>query len=193
MLAPNYSTAQPEAGVDEAGRGPLAGPVVAAAVVLPPGFTHPLLRDSKQLNPEQRAAARALILETAQAWGIGMQGVAGIAQHNILHASIAAMHEAIAQVCQHVTPKRLLIDGNRFKPYPGIEHVTVVKGDGIYAPIAAASILAKTYRDDLMRHLHTEHPQYGWATNKGYPTAAHRAAIRLHGPTPYHRTGFKLF
>lgn len=192
VLMPRYHPTGIEAGVDEAGRGPLAGPVVAAAVVLPAGCSSSLLRDSKTLKREKREAARAFILEHAEAWAIGISGIAAIAQHNILGATYRAMHEAIDQICENHRPDRLLIDGNRYQPAHLIPHMCIVKGDGKYQAIAAAGILAKTYRDDIMQMLHAEYPHYSWDTNKGYPTAAHRAAIAKHGPTPYHRKGFRL-
>jgi len=177
------------AGVDEAGRGCLAGPVVAAAVILPEQADIPGLNDSKQLTHEQRMILRPLILEKAHAWCIGMISSQRIDQINILNASFEAMHEAIQGLC--VTPQTLLIDGNRFHPYPEIHHKCVIKGDSKYLSIAAASILAKTYRDEVMCMLHEQYCDYGWETNKGYPTKAHKLAIAQHGPSPYHRRSFR--
>ena len=179
-----------EAGCDEAGRGCLAGAVYAAAVVLPPDFRNDLLNDSKQLSEKQRYALRPLIEQEAVAWAVGIVTPEEIDRINILNASFLAMHRAIEQLT--VTPQHLLIDGNRFKPYPHIPHTCVVKGDGKYEAIAAASILAKTYRDDYMNELHEKYPMYGWKSNKGYPTKAHRAAIAQYGPSPYHRLSFQL-
>lgn len=181
---------RPEAGCDEAGRGCLAGPVVAAAVILPPGFSHPLINDSKQLNEKQREALRPVIEREALAWAIGMAEASEIDGINILNASILAMHRALDAL--DVRPEAIVVDGNRFKPYGGIPWHTVVKGDGKLANIAAASIIAKTERDRLMRRLHEHYPVYGWDVNKGYPTPAHREAIRLHGPSPLHRMSFTL-
>ncbi|MDX2063967.1 MAG: ribonuclease HII [Bacteroidia bacterium] len=178
-----------EAGVDEAGRGPLAGPVVAAAVVLPPGLTHPLLRDSKQLTEAQRHEARAYILEHALAWNIGMGSVAVIDRVNILQATLLAMQEALSGI--PVPYQAVAVDGNRGFAW-AVPVVPVVGGDGRYAHIAAASILAKTYRDELMVALAHDYPAYGWAQNKGYPTAQHRAALAQHGPTPWHRRSYRL-
>ncbi len=179
-----------EAGCDEAGRGCLAGAVYAAAVVLPPDFRNDLLNDSKQLSEKQRYALRPLIEQEAVAWAVGIVTPEEIDRINILNASFLAMHRAIEQLA--VTPQHLLIDGNRFKPYPHIPHTCVVKGDGKFEAIAAASILAKTYRDDYMNELHEKYPMYGWKSNKGYPTKAHRAAIAQYGPSPYHRLSFQL-
>ena len=180
-----------EAGCDEAGRGCLAGAVYAAAVVLPPDYRNELLNDSKQLTEHQRYALRPVIEHDALAWAIGTVSPQEIDRINILNASILAMHRAIDGLA--VRPQHLLVDGNRFKPYPNITHTTVVKGDATYLSIAAASILAKTYRDDYMERLHQEYPQYGWDHNKGYPTRRHRQAIAEHGPTPYHRMSFNLW
>jgi ribonuclease HII len=179
-----------EAGCDEAGRGCLAGPVVAAAVILPPRVRIPGLDDSKKLSAAQREDLRPLILEKALAWAVAEVGPAEIDAINILRASFLAMHRAIDALQQR--PEHLLIDGNRFIPYPGIPHTCLVQGDGLYRSIAAASILAKTYRDALMDALHGAHPAYGWAENKGYPTPAHRSAIAAHGPTVWHRRSFTL-
>lgn len=179
-----------EAGCDEAGRGCLAGPVFAAAVILPKDFENELLTDSKQLSEKQRYALRPIIEEKALAWAIGIVDNNEIDKINILNASFLAMHRAVDQL--RTVPQHLLIDGNRFKPYKNIKHTCVVKGDGKYLPIAAASILAKTYRDDFMSQIDKEHPQYGWERNKGYPTKAHRSAIERHGATAYHRMTFTL-
>ena len=190
MLAPYLEAGKIEAGCDEAGRGCLAGPVFAAAVILPAGFAHPLLNDSKQLSAAQRRQARAIIEQTAAAWAVAQVDPAEIDRINILNASFLAMHRAIAQL--GTAPESLLIDGNRFKPYAGIPHHCIVKGDAKFLSIAAASILAKTWRDDYMMQLHAEHPHYQWDQNKGYPTAAHRAAIRAHGANVHHRQSFQL-
>lgn len=190
MLQPYMNSGVVEAGCDEAGRGCLAGAVYAAAVVLPPDFRNELLNDSKKLTEKQRYALRPLIEEAALAWAVGIVTPQEIDRINILNASFLAMHRAIEQL--RVTPQHLLIDGNRFKPYPGIAHTCVVKGDGKYEAIAAASILAKTYRDDYMNELHEKYPMYDWKSNKGYPTKAHRAAIAQYGPSPYHRLSFQL-
>lgn len=179
-----------EAGCDEAGRGCLAGPVTAAAVILPPHFSNDLINDSKQLTEHQRDALRPIIEREAVAWAVAMIDPAEIDRINILNASILAMHHAIDQL--KVRPEALLIDGNRFKPYPGIPHTTIVKGDSKMMCIAAASILAKTHRDEYMRRIASEYPQYGWDKNKGYPTRDHRAAIAEFGTSPYHRMSFRL-
>lgn len=179
-----------EAGCDEAGRGCLAGPVFAAAVILPADFYHPLLNDSKQITEAQRDLLREVIERDAVAWAVAALDAAEIDRINILKASIAAMHRAVEKLAR--TPEFLLIDGNRFTPCGQIPHLTVVKGDGKYASIAAASVLAKTHRDEFMARIHAEFPAYKWAVNKGYPTAAHREAIRRHGITPYHRKSFQL-
>lgn len=179
-----------EAGCDEAGRGCLAGDVYAAAVILPPDFTNELLNDSKQLNESQRYQLREVIEQEAVAWAVGIVTAEEIDKINILRASILAMHRAVDAL--KVRPEHLLIDGNKFNPYPGITHNTIVKGDATYMSIAAASILAKTYRDDYMLRIAKEYPMYDWQSNKGYPTAKHRAAIREYGTTPYHRMTFNL-
>lgn len=179
-----------ECGCDEAGRGCLAGPVVAAAVILPERFTHPLLNDSKQLTEAQRELLRPIIEAEALSWGIGLCSPAEIDQLNILQASITAMHRAIDQLV--LSPELLLIDGNRFRPYPGIPHECIVKGDATYRSIAAASILAKTERDRLMLELEEQYPGYGFAEHKGYPTPQHRAALAELGPSPVHRLSFRL-
>lgn len=179
-----------EAGCDEAGRGCLAGDVYAAAVILPPRFTNELLNDSKQLTEAQRYQLREVIEREAVAWAVGIVTAAEIDKMNILRASILAMHRAVDGL--KVRPQHLLIDGNKFTPYKGITHNTVVKGDATYMSIAAASILAKTYRDDYMLRIAQEYPMYDWQNNKGYPTAKHRAAIREYGTTPHHRMTFNL-
>lgn len=179
-----------EAGCDEAGRGCLAGPVVAAAVILPPRVRLPGLDDSKKLGPELREELRPLIEAKAIAWAVAMVEPAEIDAVNILRASFIAMHRAIAQLGR--VPQQLLIDGNRFVPYAGVPHVCLVKGDGRFRSIAAASILAKTHRDAHMRVLHAEHPAYNWAVNKGYPTEDHRAALQREGPCAHHRRSFRL-
>ncbi|MDO4320571.1 MAG: ribonuclease HII [Bacteroidales bacterium] len=180
-----------EAGCDEAGRGCLAGPVVAAAVILPDGFTHPWLIDSKKLSEQRREQMREVVLANAVACAVGICSPAEIDEINILNASILAMHRALDGLT--VRPGAIAVDGNRFKAYGNIPHTTVVKGDARYAHIAAASILAKTTRDRIMTELDSEFPVYGWAVNKGYPTAAHRAAIAEAGPCGHHRRSFRLF
>ncbi len=190
MLLPYMKEGVLEAGCDEAGRGCLAGAVFAAAVILPPDFRNEILNDSKQLSEKQRYALRPIIEKEALGWAVGIVSPEEIDRINILNASFLAMHRAIEQL--PVKPQHLLIDGNRFKPYPDIPHTCVIKGDGKYEAIAAASILAKTYRDDYMNRLHEEYPLYDWISNKGYPTKAHRAAIAQYGPTPYHRRSFQL-
>lgn len=190
MLLPYLNKDLIEAGCDEAGRGCLAGAVYAAAVILPKDFHNELLNDSKQLTERQRYALREVIEREAVAWAVGVVGPKEIDKINILNASILAMHRAVDGL--KVRPKALIIDGNRFKPYQNLPHTTVVKGDGKYLSIAAASILAKTYRDDYMNKLHEEYPHYDWKGNKGYPTKKHRESIRLHGTTPYHRMSFNL-
>lgn len=190
MLLPYLYPDTIEAGCDEAGRGCLAGAVYAAAVILPPDFRNELLNDSKQLTEKQRYALRDVIEREASAWAIGVVSPEEIDKINILNASFLAMHRAIDGLS--IRPEHLLIDGNRFNPYPGLPHTTVVKGDGKYMAIAAASILAKTYRDDYMNRLHEEFPVYDWRHNKGYPTPKHRSAIVEYGTTPYHRKSFNL-
>ena len=190
MLLPYLNKDVIEAGCDEAGRGCLAGAVYAAAVILSPDFQNELLNDSKQLTERQRYQLRDIIEREAVAWAVGVVTPEEIDRINILNASFLAMHRAVDQL--KVRPEHLLIDGNRFKKYQDLPHTTVVKGDGKYLSIAAASILAKTYRDDYMNALHQEHPFYDWNKNKGYPTKKHRAAIREHGATPYHRMTFNL-
>ena len=180
-----------EAGCDEAGRGCLAGPVVAAAVILPKNYKHSVLNDSKKLSPRQRAILRDEIMKSAIAWKVAFVNNAEIDEINILRASIKAMHIAIEGL--EKVPQFLLIDGNRFYPYKDIKHETIIKGDGLYFSIAAASVLAKTFRDEFMEKIHTEFPEYGWNKNKGYPTSFHREAIMKYGITPYHRKSFTLF
>ncbi len=180
-----------EAGCDEAGRGCLAGPVYAAAVILPDGYSHPLLNDSKQVSERRRDELRAVIERDAVAWAVGIVEAEEIDRINILRASILAMHRALDALA--VMPGGIIVDGNRFTDWrEGVEWTTFVKGDGRFANIAAASILAKTHRDERMMELAAEYPQYGWDVNKGYPTAAHRAAIREYGPSPWHRNSFRL-
>lgn len=190
MLKSFFSSRGVEAGCDEAGRGCLAGPVVAAAVVLPKKFRHKALNDSKQLTALQREELRHEIKAAAMAWAIAEVSNEEIDRINILNASFLAMHRAVAQLT--VDPQLLLIDGNRFKPYPGIRHVCIVKGDAKYLSIAAASILAKTHRDDLMNELALKYPGYRWEKNMGYPTPDHRKGILEHGITPFHRKSFQL-
>ena len=179
-----------EAGCDEAGRGCLAGPVTAAAVILPADFHNDLINDSKQLTEHQREQLRPIIEREAVAWAVAMVSPQEIDRINILRASITAMHRALDQL--QVRPEGILVDGNRFYPYQDIPYTTIVKGDGKMLSIAAASILAKTHRDEFMRQLDKEFPQYGWARNKGYPTPDHRAAIVQYGATPHHRHTFQL-
>lgn len=179
-----------EAGCDEAGRGCLAGDVYAAAVILPDDFYHPLLNDSKQLTEHQRDLLRPIIESEALAWGVGIVTAAEIDKINILNASILAMHRALDAL--KLTPGAIIVDGNRFKPYRNIPYATFVKGDGRFANIAAASVLAKTHRDEAMTLLHDKYPMYHWNDNKGYPTVAHRRAIEEFGPSPFHRMSFRL-
>ena len=190
MLLPYYREGIIEAGCDEAGRGCLAGPVYAAAVILPPDYHNDLLNDSKQLSEKRRNELRAIIERDAISWAVGIVDNQEIDQINILNASILAMHRALDQLT--VCPQEIIVDGNRFKPYRDIPHTTIVKGEGKYMSIAAASILAKTHRDECMLALHQQYPQYHWDSNKGYPAPVHRQAIRLHGTTPYHRLTFQL-
>lgn len=190
MLQPYFQTELPEAGCDEAGRGCLAGPVFAAAVILPTNFYHPLLNDSKKLSERDRELLRPIIEKEAVAWAVASLCNQEIDRINILKASFKSMHLAIEKLS--TKPGLLLIDGNRFTPYPFIPHQCIVQGDGKYASIAAASVLAKTYRDDYMHSLHAELPQYNWAKNKGYATKDHQQALNLHGPSAYHRTSFRL-
>ena len=195
MLAPLYNQDDlVEAGCDEAGRGCLAGPVYAAAVILPPDYENELLNDSKQLTAKKRYALREQIQRDALAWAVGIVSNEEIDEINILNASILAMHRALDQLT--VRPEYVIVDGNRFKPYhpngakEALPHTTIVKGDGKYLSIAAASILAKTYRDDCMKALHEDYPYYGWDHNAGYPTKEHRQGIKEHGLTPHHRKSF---
>ncbi|MEY2964053.1 MAG: hypothetical protein RL754_1314 [Bacteroidota bacterium] len=179
-----------EAGTDEAGRGCLAGPVTAAAVILPPDFKNEVLNDSKQLTEKQRYALRPIIEKEALAWAVAHVGPEEIDEINILNASILAMHRAMEQLS--IQPEFIAVDGNRFKPFGQVPHHCQVKGDATYMNIAAASVLAKTYRDDVMKELANQFPQYAWERNAGYPTKAHRDAIRAHGATPHHRKSFQL-
>ena len=190
MLLPYLQNDLIEAGCDEAGRGCLAGAVFAAAVILPADFRNEMLNDSKKLTEKQRYELRKVVEAEALAWAVGVVEPAEIDAINILNASFLAMHRAVGQL--KMRPQHLLVDGNRFTPYPGIPHTTVVKGDGKYLSIAAASILAKTYRDDYMNRLAAEYPAYDWKKNKGYPTKKHREAIKTYGTTPYHRMSFNL-
>jgi len=179
-----------EAGCDEAGRGCLAGAVFAAAVILPQDFYHPWLNDSKQLSEHQRDQLRPIIEQESIAWAVAEVSAVEIDRINILKSSLLAMHRALDAL--GTRPQFILVDGNRFHPYPATPHLCVIKGDGKYASIAAASILAKTHRDEAMLRLHADYPQYQWQQNKGYPTAAHREAIRQHGISPWHRRSFQL-
>ncbi len=188
-LKPYLEKDRIEAGCDEAGRGCLAGPVFAAAVILPERFRCPGLNDSKQMSAEQRQQLRLIIEEKALAWAVAQIDARVIDRINILRAAIQAMHNAVRDL--NIRPDALLIDGNRFYPYEDIPHYCVIKGDGRFRSIAAASILAKTYRDDWMQNLHSAFPNYGWDQNKGYPTEYHRQAISIHGLTPEHRRTFK--
>lgn len=198
MLASHYYEGKVEAGCDEAGRGCLAGSVYAAAVILPEDYQNELLNDSKQLTEKRRYQLREIIQRDAVAWAVGIVTPEEIDKINILNASILAMHRALDQLT--VRPEAIIVDGNRFRPYcsvvgdisTNIPHTTIVKGDGKYLSIAAASILAKTYRDDYMNRLAEEYPQYDWLSNKGYPTKKHREAIRQYGITPYHRKSYNL-
>lgn len=190
MLESCYYQGKVEAGCDEAGRGCLAGSVYAAAVILPEGYQNELLNDSKQLTEKKRYQLREMIERDAVAWAVGIVTPEEIDKINILNASILAMHRALDQL--KVRPEAIIVDGNRFKKYKDLPHTTIVKGDGKYLSIAAASILAKTYRDDYMNSLAEEYPQYDWLSNKGYPTKKHRDAIRQYGITPYHRKSYNL-
>ena len=190
MLESCYCKGKIEAGCDEAGRGCLAGSVYAAAVILPEDYQNELLNDSKQLSEKKRYQLREIIERDAVAWAVGIVTPEEIDKINILNASILAMHRALDQL--KVRPEAIIVDGNRFKKYQNIPHTTIVKGDGKYLAIAAASILAKTYRDDYMNHLAEEYPQYDWFSNKGYPTKKHREAIKQFGITPYHRKSYNL-
>lgn len=190
MLKSHYYEGMIEAGCDEAGRGCLAGSVYAAAVILPPDYQNAELNDSKQLSERRRYALREVVLRDAVAWAVGIVTPEEIDKINILNASILAMHRALDQL--KVRPEAVIVDGNRFKPYHDLPYSTIVKGDGKYLSIAAASILAKTFRDDYMNTLALEYPQYDWQSNKGYPTRRHREAIRQYGITPYHRRSYNL-
>lgn len=190
MLKIRFSRHSIEAGCDEAGRGCLAGPVYAAAVILPDDFNDDSINDSKKLSEKKRYILREIIKEKALAWAVASVDNIEIDEINILNASILAMHKAIAAL--NHDPQLLLIDGNRFKPYSDIPYKCIIKGDAKYRSIAAASILAKTYRDDYMAKLHENHPEYGWNENKGYPTRKHKDAIKIHGITEFHRKSFKL-
>lgn len=190
MLKSHFYEGLVEAGCDEAGRGCLAGSVYAAAVILPPDYQNDELNDSKQLTEKRRYALRDVVMRDAVAWAVGVVTPEEIDKINILNASILAMHRALDQL--KVRPEAVIVDGNRFKPYQGLPYSTIVKGDGKYLSIAAASILAKTFRDDYMNALAAEYPQYDWLSNKGYPTRKHREAIRQYGITPYHRKSYRL-
>ena len=190
MLKPYHSEGLSEAGCDEAGRGCLAGPVVASAVILPPNFHNKLLNDSKKLSEKQRSLLRPIIEKEAIAWAVGIVSAQEIDEINILNASFLAMHRAIKQLKQK--PEQLLIDGNRFNPYKDIPHHCIIKGDSKFLSIAAASVLAKTHRDDIMQKIDLEFESYSWKNNKGYPTIAHRKAIQENGITPHHRKSFQL-
>jgi ribonuclease HII len=190
MLQTYYQEELLEAGCDEAGRGCLAGPVFAAAVILPKDFYHPLLNDSKQLCEEDRYHLRPFIEQHAISYAVANLCNKQIDKINILKASFKSMHLAIKQLS--IQPQLLLIDGNRFTPYKRIPHKCIIQGDGIYASIAAASILAKTYRDDYMKELHKKHPEYNWAQNKGYATKEHQLSLEKHGPSKFHRRSFRL-
>ena len=190
LLQSHYYDGLIEAGCDEAGRGCLAGNVYAAAVILPQNYSHPYLNDSKQLTEKRRMILRKDIEKDAIAWAVGVVSPEEIDEINILKASFLAMHRAIDQL--KVRPEALIIDGNRFTPYQNLPYTPIVKGDSKYLSIAAASILAKTYRDEYMEELHSQYPQYEWSKNKGYPTVAHREAIKKYGTTPFHRMSFNL-
>ena len=190
MLKNNYSGKILEAGTDEAGRGCLCGPVAAAAVILPENFEHPFLNDSKQLTEKQRRELKPFIEKNAIAFGVSFVDEKEVDTINVLQASITGMHRSIAQL--HTQPEFIIVDGNKFKAYKNIEHKTIVKGDSKYLSIAAASVLAKTYRDEFMEKIHQEFPMYNWKQNKGYPTKQHRNAIREFGITNYHRKTFRL-
>lgn len=189
-LLPHYYTDLIEAGCDEAGRGCLAGSVYAAAVILPKDYDNPLLNDSKKLTEKRRKELRDQIVRDAVAWAVGVVTPEEIDRINILNASFLAMHRALDQLT--IRPEAVIVDGNRFKPYHDLPYTTIVKGDGKYQSIAAASILAKTFRDEYMDSIANEYPYYDWQKNKGYPTKAHREGIREHGPSPYHRMSYNL-
>ena len=190
MLKSNYSGEILEAGTDEAGRGCLCGPVVAAAVILPENFEHPFLNDSKQLSEKQRKELKPFIEKHAVAFGVSFVDEKEVDAINVLQASITGMHRSIKQL--KIQPKFIIVDGNKFKAYKEISHQTIVKGDAKYLSIASASVLAKTYRDEFMEKIHQEYPMYNWKQNKGYPTVEHREAIRKYGVTKYHRMSFRL-
>jgi ribonuclease HII len=190
-LLTHYKSGRIEAGCDEAGRGCLAGPVYAAAVILPADFDHPLLNDSKQMTEQDRNILRPIIEKESIAWAVASVSAEEIDKMNILNASILAMHKAIDDLKRR--PKFLLIDGNQFKKYKLLKHANVVKGDSIYMNIAAASVLAKTHRDEYMTKIAVDFPQYGWQTNKGYPTEEHRDALKIHGVCPHHRRSYRLW
>ncbi|MDD5975588.1 MAG: ribonuclease HII [Bacteroidales bacterium] len=192
MLQPYYLSDAIEAGVDEAGRGALAGPVAAAAVILPHDYSNPLLNDSKQLTAKQRETLRDIIKSESIAWAIALVPEKTIDEINILNASILAMHNALNIISKKINFNHIIVDGNRFKPYNSISYTTIVKGDAKYMSIAAASILAKTERDHYMCNLHNECPYYQWNKNMGYPTKQHRLAIEQYGSSPYHRMSFQL-
>jgi ribonuclease HII len=189
-LALRFSNFEMEAGTDEAGRGCLSGPVVAAAVILPKNFKHPLLKDSKKLTEKQRELLRPIIESHAVSYGVGIVDAKEIDTINILQASIKAMHQSLEKLA--VQPDYIIVDGNKFNSYKEVPHTTIVKGDGKYLSIAAASVLAKTYRDEIMKQLHEEFPHFNWQRNKGYPTKEHREAIRKFGSCKYHRKSFQL-
>lgn len=190
MLKSNYSGFELEAGTDEAGRGCLSGPVVAAAVILPPDFHHEFLNDSKQISEAKRRILRPIIEEQAVAFGVSFIHNEEVDELNVLQASLTGMHRSIDQLS--VVPEFIIVDGNKFKPYGEVPFETIVKGDAKFKSIAAASVLAKTYRDEFMEKIHKEFPQYNWKQNKGYPTKEHRSAIAASGATKYHRKSFKL-
>lgn len=190
MLKKTYSDFEFEVGTDEAGRGCLSGPVVAAAVILPKSFSHPLLNDSKQLTEKQRLILKPIIEQEAISFGVSFVHQDEVDKINVLKASITGMHRSIDQL--RVKPDFIIVDGNKFSNYKSIPHQTIVKGDAKFLSIAAASVLAKTYRDEFMEKIHLEFPQYNWKKNKGYPTKEHREAIQKFGITPYHRKSFKL-
>lgn len=189
-LLNNHSGRYPEVGCDEAGRGCLAGPVFAAAVILPSDFYHPDINDSKKLNEKQRQTLRLVIEKESLAFAVARMDAPEIDKYNILWASVRTMHKAIDKL--KIRPEHIIVDGNKFLPYKEIPYDCIIKGDGLYTSIAAASILAKTYRDDFMLRLHKKYPQYLWRNNKGYPTQEHRNAILIHGATGYHRKTFQL-
>ncbi|MGB5362203.1 MAG: ribonuclease HII [Aureibaculum sp.] len=191
ILQNNFSGHKLEAGTDEAGRGCLAGPVVAAAVILPQSFDHPILNDSKQLTEKQRLQLKPYIEEKALAYAVSFVWQQEIDKINILQSSLLAMHKALAELS--IEPEFIIIDGNKFNTFKSIPHQTIVKGDGKYMSIAAASILAKTYRDEYMEKIHEEFPEYNWKQNKGYPTREHREIIQKNGITLHHRRSFRLY